>query len=84
MEVEFQLPAAAAVEDHIDPRVDVVVGDLLEGGHVGVPLRGVVAEEVVRHARELVLRRDDRIGVPALELQLLGHSHGCLLPVCPC
>ena len=46
--------ALGAVVDEVDPRVDALVDHLRIGGDVRVPLRGVVAEEVVHDARQLL------------------------------
>ena len=43
-----------AVVDQVDAAVDAVVGHLGVVGDVGVPLRGVVADEVIAHAGLLV------------------------------
>ena len=52
-EVVFKL-ALVAVIDEVDPGIDVPVLDLGVGRDVGAPLRGIVADEVVRLSRELV------------------------------
>ncbi len=52
-EVELQL-ALVAVIDEIDAGVDGFVANLAEGGDVAVPLRGVLADEVVDVAGEAV------------------------------
>jgi hypothetical protein len=65
-QVVLELPLVAVV-DEVDARVDVFV---LHSGirrHIGPPLRGIVADEVVGLAGQGVLARDARIAIGADE-----------------
>src|SRR5262249_2329436 len=53
-------PALIAVIHDVNPRIDAWVAHLGKGGHVPVPLRRVVAQEIVRLAGELVLSSGPR------------------------
>ncbi len=52
-EVVLELTLVPVV-DEVDTRIDVAVLDLWIGGHVGAPLRAILADEVIRLAGELV------------------------------
>ncbi len=66
-EVVFER-ACGAVPVEVDARIDRLVADPLEGGDLGLPLRGIVAAEVVDDAGE-ALDRIGRCGCGAGEAQ---------------
>ena len=67
-EVVLQLLLVAVVHQ-VDAGVDVLVLDLAVVGDVGVPLAGIVADEVVAGAGERVQTNDLRLGIGPDELE---------------
>jgi hypothetical protein len=65
VEVVLQLLLAVAVEDQVDARVDLPILDLAVQRHVGAPLRGVVADQVVGASRLFVQPHQRRRRVAA-------------------
>ena len=73
--------AVVAVIDEVDARVKVVVSHLGIRGHLCAPLGGIVANEVVRLAGELLLSPHACLGVSADEAHAECRLHG-LLSLC--
>ena len=66
-EVVFELPLVAVI-DQIDTWIDVLVLDLTEAGDAGVPMDGIVTDQIVTRAGLPVETNHGRLGIGAEEL----------------